>query len=233
MNSVFGQAVLDYHRGQRQHVLHLFNSYGEPEEMPVEVFFEKDFSPLEQLALQQCRGRVLDVGAGAGRHTLALQSRGLDVTALEIEAQCVQVMQGRGVRKAVQHNVLGYQGEKFDTLLLLMNGIGLAQTLGKVKGLLRHLKKLLKPNGQVLFDSSDLAYLFENRQPPQGPPYYGQVSFQYFYKGVWGPRFEWVYVDPSRMQQVALDEGWQFELLMDDGHDLYLARLTNIESIAT
>lgn len=128
---IYGQALQDFYNQQSAEKLWLNNTYGEPEEMPVEVFFrdKEEMPEAELLALQLCRGKILDIGAGAGSHALILQERGFDVTALEISPGAANIMQKRGVKTVLQQDIFQYKTEKFDTLLLLMNGIGLTQNL--------------------------------------------------------------------------------------------------------
>ncbi|OOQ62233.1 class I SAM-dependent methyltransferase [Mucilaginibacter pedocola] len=225
MKDVFGAALWDHYKNNRPAKLFIYNKYGPKEEMPVEVYFRSgDAMPdAELLALSRCYGRVLDIGAGAGGHALLLQQRGLDVTAMDISAGAVDVMRERGVTQAIVHNIFTYNGEKYDTLLLLMNGIGLCGNIEQLRVFLQHAKMLLKPGGQLLFDSSDIAYLYQGNLP-QGH-YYGEVWYQYGYKGQKTDWFQWLYIDADTLMQIAAEEGWAIEILDEDGMDGYLARL--------
>jgi len=224
---VFGNALLDYHQEQVTAPLILHNSYDEDEEMPVEVFFRdtEDISELEFIALSLCDGKVLDIGAGAGSHCLYLQDKGFDVTALEISTLACRVMKERGVKKSVNTDIFQYRQDTFDTLLFLMNGIGLAGDLPGLKQLLKHCKKLLKKGGQLLFDSSNIAYLYEATSFPTDH-YYGEVTFQYEYKGEKGNTFGWLYIDQDTLIQVAKQDGWVVQILYEDENDQYLVRLS-------
>jgi len=224
---VFGEALLDHYRGTTDAKLWLYNNYGHPEEMPVDVFFrDKDEMPeMELMALSYCRGRILDIGAGVGSHALVLQERGEDVTAIEISKTACDIMRDRGVGRVVHGDIFSYGGETFDTLLLLMNGVGLAGSIPGLRQFLAKSKELLKPNGQLIFDSSDIAYLYDEVQLPAGK-YYGEIAYQYEYRSQFGDWFSWLYIDPTLLNQIATEEGWKMELLMDDDMDQYLARLT-------
>jgi 2-polyprenyl-3-methyl-5-hydroxy-6-metoxy-1,4-benzoquinol methylase len=177
--------------------LFINNKYGPKEEMPLDVYFrgEEDMPDLELLALSKCRGRVLDIGAGAGSHALVLQQRGIDVTAMDISGKAVDIMLERGVKQAFEQDIYAYSGEKYDTLLLLMNGIGLTRNIQQLRVFLQHTKKLLKPGGQLLFDSSDIAYLYEGILPAGN--YYGEIWYQYAYKGQKTDWFQWLYIDKT------------------------------------
>lgn len=223
---VFGKALTDIYKTGEADTLWLHNSYGEPEEMPLEFFFrdDEDMPVLELQALKMCKGKILDVGAGVGSHALLLQAFKMDVTAIDISEAAVEIMKNRGVKKAFVQNIFTCQ-EKFDTILMLMNGIGLTGTLAGFKDFLIKLKTLIHPGGQVIFDSSDISYLYEDSPKPLNQ-YYGEVSYQYEYKGEKGNWFNWVYVDEQTIKQLAKETGWNCELVFDDGEDQYLVRLT-------
>lgn len=224
---VYGAALLDFYKTGQTEPLLLHNSYGEDEEMPMDLFFreEEDFPELEFIALSLCDGTVLDVGAGVGSHCLYLQNRGFDVTALEISTIACEIMKDRGVKQVVNENIFHYQRKKFDTLLFLMNGIGLVETTHGLKQLLAHCKRILKKDGQLLFDSSDIAYLYEGNIPATGS-YYGEVRFQYEYKNQQGNPFGWLYIDQGTLIKIAQQDGWVVQILYEDENDQYLVRLS-------
>lgn len=226
MNDVLGRAIFDYHQNQTDTKLWINNKYGPKEEMPVATYFrgEDDMPDLEWMALEQCRGAVLDIGAGAGSHALLLQEWKVDVTAMDISPLCVKVMQERGVTKVFEGDIFKVTQPKFDTLLMLMNGMGLAGTLAGLKDLLMHFKTLLNFDGQLLFDSSDIAYLYEGNLPKEG--YYGEIEYQYSYKNEKTEWFNWLYVDERTLHQIATECGYQMEVLIDDEYGQYLTRLT-------
>ncbi|MBT8235997.1 MAG: class I SAM-dependent methyltransferase, partial [Bacteroidia bacterium] len=166
----------------------------------------------------------------SGTHSLILQERGLDVTALDKSPGAVTCCQKQGIRKVVQSEVLEYTGSSFDTILLLMNGIGIAGNLNQLNTYLFHLKELLKPGGQILLDSSDIRYMFD--QDKLGGPvlpkggYYGDILFALYYEGEYEPSFPWVYVDFNTLEEIAHQCGFIAEKVLDGPHFDYLARLT-------
>jgi SAM-dependent methyltransferase len=226
MKDVLGQAIHDYHTQNSPGQLWIHNTYGPKEAMPIEAYFreEDDMPDLEWLAMNECRGRVLDVGAGAGSHALLLQERGYEVTAIDISPLGVKVMQDRGVKAAMVQDIFTYSGQQFDTILLLMNGIGLAGKLDNLEKLLSTFKLLLAKGGQLLFDSSDIAYLYEGKQPNER--YYGEITYQYEYKDQKTPWFDWLYIDEHRLTEVANKAGWNTEVLYEDEFKQYLVRMT-------
>jgi SAM-dependent methyltransferase len=223
---IFGNALNAHFTTGKADTLWLHNSYDEPEEMPIDIFFRTphEMPELERHALNLCYGKVLDVGAGVGSHALLLQERGLDVTAIDISAEAVQIMQQRGVKKAIVQDVFTTT-TTYDTLLFLMNGIGLTGTLAGLNAFLVQAKSMINPNGQLIFDSSDISYLYADQQMPTSE-YYGEVSYQYEYQGQKGSWFQWLYIDQQLLLQRASELGWKCEIIFDDGEDQYLARLT-------
>jgi SAM-dependent methyltransferase len=224
---VFGQALKDQFSKPPSETLWVHNSYDEPEEMPVDIYFreESEMPDLELKALELCKGKVLDVGAGVGSHALVLQRRGFDVTGMDISVPAVEIMRQRGLKKAIEGNILKYTGDTYDTLLFMMNGIGLTGTIKGLTAFLKEVKVLLNDGGQLLFDSSDLSYLYQEVAFPLSG-YYGEVSFRYEYKSVKGSWFKWIYVDQKTLKSLAEKQGWIVEIVFEDDQDQYLARLS-------
>jgi SAM-dependent methyltransferase len=232
MKDVLGQALTDYYLTVVDETvfsdkLWVHNKYGRKEEMPVKVYFRniEEMPELEWVALQQCRGRILDIGAGAGSHSLALQQMGQDVTALEISPMSAAVIKERGVRRIRCEDFFALNtAATFDTLLLMMNGIGLAGTLDGLRMFLRKARLLLRPGGQLVFDSSDIAYLYGGR-PPKTSEYYGEILYQYVYRRQHSDWFHWLFIDRATLSNLASSEGWRTELIFEDAFDQYLVRL--------
>lgn len=228
---VFGEALKDQFIKPPAETLWVHNSYDEPEEMPVDIYFrnEKEMPELELKALELCKGKVLDVGAGVGSHALVLQKRGLNITGMDISAAAVGIMKQRGLKQALEGNILNYQipegQEKYDTLLFMMNGIGLTGSISGLKAFFERVKTLIKPDGQLIFDSSDLSYLYLEIPFPESG-YFGEVSFRYEYKSKKGNWFKWIYVDQKTLIDLATQTGWYTEVIFEDGSDQYLARLS-------
>lgn len=229
---IYGQALLDQYRGKLKGKLWLYNSYGHPEDMPVDIFFrpEADMPEMEIIAMDLCRGKTLDIGAGVGSHALILQSKGIDVTALEISAKACEIMKHRGVKKVLNKDILQYDTEKFNTILMLMNGIGICQDISGLQYFLDYIKKLLLPSGQLIFDSSDIAYLYKPNDFVS-TKYYGEISFQYEYQKVKGKWFKWLYIDFPKLKVMAEQSGWECEMIYEDDMDQYLVRMVLLNEI--
>lgn len=228
---VFGNALLDFYRTGKADILWLYNSYGEPEEMPIDIFFrdKKEMPTLELKALDLCRGKVLDVGAGVGSHALLLDKKGIEVTAMDASPIAVQIMRERGVKNPLLQNFFTLTENvkaKYDTLLFMMNGIGITGTLQGFENFLANAKSLLSPKGQLLFDSSDISYLYI-AEPLPSHHYFGEISFCYEYKKQKGTWFNWLYIDPIALQHLSRQYGWKCKIIMVDENEQYLAQLTH------
>ena len=235
MSFLIGKVLLHYLKRPKDADIITFTSLGEKDVLPVSYLF-RDLEAMPELeikALDLAKGSILDVGAGAGSHSLILQDRGFDVTALDRSPEAVVCCQKRGVQKAVHSELLDYNGSNFDTILLLMNGIGIAGSLSQLEPHLLHLKKLLKPGGQILLDSSDIRYMFDCDKngefiDPKISGYYGDVHFALYFEGEYEPSFPWLYVDYKTLEGVADRCGLRTEKVLDGPHFDYLARLTLI-----
>ncbi|MEL1245767.1 class I SAM-dependent methyltransferase [Flavobacterium sp. DGU11] len=234
MKDLFGKAILDYQTGNAPEDLITETSISEEDEMSVAYLFRsyKDMPELEKKALQLANGRVLDVGCGAGSHSLYLQNeKKLDVLAIDISQNAIEACKLRGVNNAVRTNVLELENEKFDTIILLMNGTGIFGKLKNISDYLQKLKSLLNDGGQILLDSSDIIYMFDEDEDggkwiPSDIDYYGEVKFTVKYKGETEAPFDWLYLDYNTLQNAAHANGFNCELVMEGEHFDYLARLT-------
>ena len=229
-----GQAIWDFaHKGKAGDLI-VKSTMFDDDKMSVKNLFrtELEMPPLERLALDLCQGRVLDVGAGAGCHTLALQERGLKVTSIDISRLSTQARQLRGALDARCQDIFDTEwNEQFDTILSLMNGLGIAGKLSALTRLLNRCKALLREGGQILADSSDLRYIFEDEEgvfyPPEASNYYGEVDFQMVYNECKGKPFDWLYVDFDTLHQTAEKCGLHAEIVREGMHYDYLCRITN------
>jgi SAM-dependent methyltransferase len=234
MKDLFGKAILDYQTNNSPEDLITETSISEADEMSVAYLFRNfsEMPKLEQKALQLAKGKVLDVGCGAGSHALELQNeRKLDVTAIDISENAVKACQLRGIENVKVANILDLDSEnKFDTILLLMNGTGIFGTLNETAKYLQKLKSLLNEGGQILIDSSDLIYMFDQDEygaysiPADG--YYGELTFTVQYKGETEETFPWLYLDYNTLQNAALANDLQCELVAEGEHFDYLAKLS-------
>lgn len=230
-----GAAIRDYFRQGKSAQLKVLSSLFDDDEMPVAHLFRSyhEMPPLEQRALNEARGKVLDVGAGAGCHALALQERGLDVTAVDISSLSCETMKERGVANVECVNIFNQRfQERFDTLLLLMNGTGIAGKLSRLPQLLSRLKQLMNPGAQILIDSSDLRYVYEDENGVLdvdfNGAYYGEVDYQMTYRNIIGKSFDWLYADSVVLAECCRQCGLKCEILAQGNHYDYLARIVQM-----
>ena len=226
-----GRAIAEYHHTKKAEKLRVFSPMFEEDEIPVTTLFRnyEDMPEIERAALNMAKGRTLDVGAGAGCHSLVLQQRGLDVTAIDISPLSVETMKERGIHKAKRQDFFTLE-EKFDTILMLMNGIGIVGSLERMPMFFTQLDKILAPGGLVLCDSSDISYVFETEdgiiELPEDTAYYGELSFQIQYKDTVSKPFPWLYIDADTLKEEAARNGYYAEVVAEGEHYDYLARIS-------
>ena len=233
MKDLFGKAILDYQTNNSPEDLITETSISEADEMSVAYLFRSytEMPKLEQKALQLAKGKVLDVGCGAGSHALYLQEKGFDVTAIDISGNAIKACELRGLKKAKVQDIMQLEGYKFDTILLLMNGAGMCGKLKIIPNFLQKLKALLTDDGQILVDSSDIIYMFDEDEDggkwiPTDVDYYGEVIFDIAYKGEKENSFDWMYIDYNTLQNAAISNGLQCKLILEGEHFDYLAKLS-------
>ena len=228
-----GAAIADYQKRGKAAKLRVFSSFFDEDEIPVSQLFRsfEEMPPLEKTALQMATGKILDCGAGSGCHSLALQNMGKEVQAIDISPLSVETMQQRGVKQASQINLFDKHFiEKFDTILMLMNGSGIIGKLAYMPLFFNKMKQILTPGGCIYMDSSDLRYLFEEEDGSididLAGDYYGEVDFQMQYKQIKGESFDWLYIDFQTLKLYATQSGFTVELIEEGEHYDYLARLS-------
>jgi SAM-dependent methyltransferase len=226
-----GAAIRDYYLKGKASQLRVFSPDFDEDEMPVPTLFRnfKEMSPLEQKALELAKGKILDVGAGSGCHSLSLQEMGKNVVAIDISPLSVQTMKDRGVKVVKEINFFQIEGEFFDTILMLMNGAGIIGKIDKLPVFFSHIKSLLAPDGILLLDSSDLRYLYEEEDGSfmidLNDNYYGEMEFYMQYKDIKGDQFPWLYIDFNTLQMYAEENGFKAELILLGDHYDYLAKI--------
>ena len=226
-----GRAIADYFKNEAAEKLRVFSPMFKEDEIPLPTLFRdyKTMPEIERKALDMAKGKILDVGAGAGCHSLVLQEKGMDVTAIDISPLSVETMKKRGVKKVLEQDFFTLEGQ-YDTILMLMNGIGIVGTLERLPEFFKQLDKILAPGGQLLCDSSDISYVFETDEGiielPAGASYYGELSFQMQYRDTIGEPFDWLYIDADTLREEAEKCGYAVDVIAEGEHYDYLARIT-------
>jgi SAM-dependent methyltransferase len=228
------EAFQAYAAGDQEARVVVHTDVGDPETLPMSIFFrsEEDFRGPDREALTRARGRVLDAGAGVGSVTLALQSRGLFVTALEVIPEAVEIMRNRGVANPVVGRLEELPpARSFDTILLLMNGTALAGSLAGLGPFLQVLEGLLAPRGQILMDSTDLTSGWDSGDDPPKEAegdYPGNLQYQLEFRGRKGSPFPQLFVDPTTLAEIAASVGWRTRVVWRSDQGEYLARLVRV-----
>lgn len=232
MKDLIGQAIWDFYHNKSEDDLLTETSISEIDELPVEYFFRdfQEMNSIEQKALELSKGKVLDIGAGAGSHSLYLQNeRKLEVLALDNSPKSIEVCELRGVKKVFCSDILDFRNQTFDTILLLMNGTGIFESLDRIDVYLEKLYSLLNENGQVLIDSTDILYMYDRDEDGgvtvPADHYYGEVDYFIHYKLDTEKPIKWLYLDFETFKRAAENNGFKIEKILQQ-EDSFLARLT-------
>ena len=233
MKDVFGTAILDYQLGNYSEDLVTSTSISVSDTLPIPYLFRNysDMPSLEQTALKLSKGAVLDIGCGAGSHSLYLKSKSLEVKSIDISQGAIEACRLRGITQAYLLDVMD-ETNTFDTLLLLMNGSGIFQSLAHTPFVLSHLKTLLNPDGQILIDSSDINYMYEHEDGgywiDATKDYYGELDYYVSYKGKKEEPFKMLYMDFELLKNACFAINLKCKLILEGKHYDYLAKITDM-----
>lgn len=231
---LYGLALKDYFDGSKTAQLTITRIDGHQTLLPVSVFFHGATElEIDRIALKRCRGKILDIGAGTGAHSLYLQNQGYDVTAIDISSGACEVMQSRGVRQVLCESIWNWHSEsKFDTLLILGRSVGLVESLQGFEKFLDIAKKIMLPDGQILLNSLDVRCTddesnleYQSRNMAEGK-YFGEIKMRFEYAGHISEFTDLLHIDPETLRRIAEKKKWAAELLYTDEDGNYLANLT-------
>lgn len=228
-----GTAAFDSFHSRKWTVIHVESDIAADDTLPVRHLFreKKELPELERKALELCEGEILDVGAGTGCHSLILRQEGKKVISLEYSELCCRLMKERGLQHVIHENFYNHRGSKYDTLLFLMNGIGIAGSIQQLPVFLKKAHSLLKTGGKLIFDSSDIRYLFKEQDefvPDPDEPYFGEFKYRMKYGDVTGEFFDWLFIDFDTLAPIAEKYGFEITLLATGEHYDYLGMLKKI-----
>jgi SAM-dependent methyltransferase len=229
------RALLSFESGDEQATITVVDDLGDSDALPVSWFFRDpdDFPEMERVALDLCRDRILDLGAGAGCHALALQERGHRVCAVEILPELVELLRRRGVVDARAGSVFDPPAGRWDTVLMLMNGWGLPETLSGLERFLAGLDQIVAPGGRLIADSTDMRSIATDWRREDGirlalrddGRYVGEIQFQLEFEGERGDPFSQLYVDPDTLSALARRAGWEIAIEAHGPNGAYLSSL--------
>ncbi len=233
---IFGEAIKDFYNQKYTEDIIVQAPDFDDDSIPISYLFRSyaEMPKIEQKALDISYGKVLDVGCGAGSHSLYLQNKQhLEVTAIDISEGAVEISKKRGVQRALVQDIHTLAHKQYDTLLFLMNGSGIIGRLNRIDWFFKHIKTLLKPNGQILMDSSDISYLFRDEDGSFWidtlTGYYGEMRYKLTYKQHESDWFDWLYIDYNTLQNAANAHGFVCELLSEGENNDYIARMRMME----
>jgi SAM-dependent methyltransferase len=189
--------------------------------------------PIEQHAMRFVRSRVLDIGCGAGRHTLYLQEQGFEVTGVDNSPLAVKVSKARGVKDArvVPITRLSSRLGIFDTIIMMGNNFAISGTPRRARWLLRRFYHMTTPGGRILAETRDpyltdtqehLEYHAENRQKGRLG---GQGRLRVRYKKFVTPWIDFLMVSQAELQDILEGTGWHIAGILGPDHGIYIAVL--------
>jgi SAM-dependent methyltransferase len=226
-DDVFGHALLDWAMGATSpEVLERddgFTQIGAGPEVYLSAF--RGWPSAERRSVRFMRGRVMDVGCGAGRVALELQNRGLDVVGLDASPRAARAARLRGVTEVWSTPIedLGKKIDSFDSLVLFGNNFGIFETPARARQILTRLAATTKPDARIFVESTaaycggapgfDHSYYHRNKASGHSP---GQLKVRYHYEHLVGPWFRWLYVTRSEMRSILIGTGWHLERVLGD-----------------
>ncbi len=233
---LYGLALKDYLNGNKSAQVTIIRDDDNRVLLPVNGFFRcaTEFE-IDRIALEHCRDKVLDIGAGTGEHTLYLQKQSYDVTAMDISSDACEVMQLRGVNRVICENIWTWNTiVKFDTLLILGRSIGLVENLEGFEKFLNLAKRILSPNGQVLLNSLDVRCTddrnnldYQKRNIKAGK-YFGEIRMRFEYACHISEYTNHLHIDPETLGRLAKKNNWDVDYLYTDNGGNYLVKLSEI-----
>lgn len=230
----YGLALKDYWEGNKLAKVIIHRDDGRLDDYIVSQCFRKpeEFSELEKKALKSCFGKVLDIGAGVGPHSLELQKRRLEIYSIDISKEACEIMENRGLKNVFCSDVYSLQEDNFDTILLMGRAIGFVGDLAGMVKFLRHCETILSSNGLILLNSLDVRVTekpdhlaYQERSKKLGR-YFGVVGLQFEYNGQYGQPFKLLHIDPDMLKNITEDLKWKFKILHQEESGDYLARIS-------
>ena len=235
----FGHGVYDYFSGQvdTAEIIERDDGYIDTSGGPNAYFWEyKNWPLVEKKAMRFARGKVLDIGSGAGRHSLYLQAKGLDVLAIDNSPLAVEVCKLRGLKNAqvVPINQINSRLGIFDTVLMLGNNFGLFGSFSGAKRLLKRLIKITSENGRIIAQSNNMyrtkdpAHLSYQKLNRKRGRMAGQVRIRVRYKKYATPYFDYLMVSKEEMENILEGTGWKVNKFIESDGPVYIAIIDKV-----
>ena len=225
-----GVAILEFEKNGFSENITVHSDICDDDVLPVPYLFRtfKQMPELEKQAVKLCKGYVLEVGSGAGCHAQYLKSQNFKTFSIDTSEGAISYLKSKNI-PCENIEFLNYNATKFDTILILMNGLGLAGKLHKIEAFLLHAKSLLNKNGCIITDSSDIRYLYEDDEGgvwiDLNSKYPGEMEFQMEYKKHKTDWFSWVYIDFETLESICTKIGLKATKIMEDDNFHYLTKI--------
>lgn len=188
----------------------------------------------EKQAIRLVKGRVLDIGCGAGRHGLYLQKKGLDVMGIDNSPGAIKVCRLRGYRKLKLMSIAQihkFKPESFDSVIMMGNNFGLFGSYKQARRLLKHLCRITSPDGQIIaetvnpYSTKDQLHLGYHRFNRKRGRMGGQLRIRLRHKKIIGGWFDHLLVSPAEMRAILHGTGWRLAQILSDKGPGYTARI--------
>jgi 2-polyprenyl-3-methyl-5-hydroxy-6-metoxy-1,4-benzoquinol methylase len=201
---------------------------------PKSYFSEyQDWGPLDRKAMEFVEGRVLDIGCGAGRHSLYLQNKGFDVMGIDSSPLAIKVCKLRGLKKATSMPIeeMNFESNSFDTVIMMGSNFGLFGSFQKARRLLKKLHKMTSENGLIIASTRDtyktdiadhLEYHKRNKEKGRMA---GQLRIRIRFRKCVGKWFDYLIVSKKEMEDILKGTGWKIREFIDSGDSLYIAAI--------
>jgi SAM-dependent methyltransferase len=233
----YGREIYDYlnelpgHRDVAE-IVERDDGYFDTSGGPKAYFSEyKHWLPFERKAMRFARGKVLDIGSGAGRHALYLQNKGLEVTAVDNSPLAIEVCRQRGIKHTsiTPLNEISAELGIFDTVIMMGNNFGLFGSYKGAKRLLKKLHGITSERGRIIASSGDVykteipEHLFYQESNRNKGRMGGQLRIRIRYKKYVTPWFDYLRVSKQELEDILENTGWQANKYLDSETAMYIA----------
>jgi SAM-dependent methyltransferase len=195
------------------------------EAMPAKGYLSeyKDWNQIEQRAMEFAKGRILDVGCGAGRHSLYLQKKGFNVTGIDVSPLTVKICKLRGLKKVKHTSVekADFKPDTFDRIFMMGNNFGLLANFKKARWLLRKFHRITSKDAFIVavtndpYKTDNRAHLAYHRRNRQNGRMSGQLKIRIRYKQYKGKWFEYLLASKQEVEEILKGTGWKIKEFID------------------
>ncbi len=192
----------------------------------------RQWSPLERRAIKRARGKILDIGCGAGRHSLHLQKKGFDVTAIDNSPGAIKVCKLRGLKQAFVRPIADidkFKSNSFDTILMFGNNFGLFGDAENARLLLEKMNRITAPDAQIIagtrnpYQTDNAEHLQYHKLNRRRGRMGGQIRMRVRFGKIVGEWFDYLFVSPEEMEKIIAASDWEIKELIESEQAQYFA----------